>query len=327
MKLKINYEDEAVSLPGAVISKLDRASKRDMKLLFLLAASFERRVEFEAHRAEIIAHLSCTDAELNSSIAFWRGAGILDICEDADNIISESEEKHTAEADNSGGTLTAVPERKPELPDELPLYTTAELNELLEKDRPLSLLIDECQRIVGDIFNPREVSVVIGLFDYLKLDADYILTLTDYCVRKGKKSLQYIKKRAFAFYDDGVIDSATLHEMIRKLDAADGVEADVRKLFGMKDRSLTTKEKKFLTKWANDYGYGIDIIKKAYETTVDAINKPSVSYADAIMKRWHEEGLNELSAIEAAQNEKLPQDGSFDTDDFFENALKRSFKN
>ena len=93
----------------------------------------------------------------------------------------------------------------------------------------------------------------------------------------------------------------------------------------MKTRELTTKEKKFITTWVGEFGYGIDVIKKAYEMTVDAIHEPSPAYANAIIERWHKEGLADLAAIEAAQSDKLPSEGSFDTDDFFEAALKRSF--
>ena len=60
-------------------------------------------------------------------------------------------------------------------------------------------------------------------------------------------------------------------------------------------------------------------------------NEASVPYANAILERWFSEGIKTLEDIEKAEekrveeNQSEPKDGSFDTDDFFEAALKRSY--
>jgi DnaD/phage-associated family protein len=95
----------------------------------------------------------------------------------------------------------------------------------------------------------------------------------------------------------------------------------------MKDRELTTREKKFIEKWVMTFGYGMDVIKKAYEKNADATTDPTPAYTNAILERWNKEGLKTLAEIESAENQKLPGEGSFDTDDFFEAALKRSMAN
>ncbi len=83
------------------------------------------------------------------------------------------------------------------------------------------------------------------------------------------------------------------------------------------------------------FGYGIDVVKLAYELTVSATNEPSVPYANAILERWNADGLRTTEEIQAAldaEREKkagagrVDSVGSFDTDDFFEAALKRSFQ-
>ena len=85
-----------------------------------------------------------------------------------------------------------------------------------------------------------------------------------------------------------------------------------------------------LDAWSS-YGYGEDIIRRAYEITVGAINEPSLPYANSILERWHSDGLDTAAQIDAkldAEREKkgqTPREGSFDTDDFFEAALRRSY--
>jgi DnaD/phage-associated family protein len=98
----------------------------------------------------------------------------------------------------------------------------------------------------------------------------------------------------------------------------------------MKARALTAKEKKCIGLWFGKFGFGEDVITKAYEMTIAGTNgDPSVPYANAILQRWFDEGLRTIEDIEKAAAERAEaggsDDGSFDTDDFFEAALKRSY--
>ena len=82
-----------------------------------------------------------------------------------------------------------------------------------------------------------------------------------------------------------------------------------------------------------DYGYGIDIVRRAYDITISATNTPSPAYANAILARWNSEGLRTAQEIDARLEQEATEKGnagttlgnSFDTDDFFEAALKRTY--
>ncbi len=316
MKAELIYGKSAVVLPASVASRLDKATKRDLKILFALAASPERRENVERSAATIATEVGCTESDVMMSVAFWRGAGIIEI-----------DDRETTEIVEQARPEKQKTERKKKsnLSDELPHYTTAELNTILSAQEEASLLIDESQRAFGKIFNPHEIGILLGLRDYFGFDSEYILILLDHCVRNGKRSLQYVKKRAFSLYDEGITDPVVLHEHLLKLEAAATTEGEIRKLFGIIDREPTTREKKFISKWVGEYAYSVEVIKKAYEMTVDAIQKPAPAYTDAIIERWYAAGLRDIAAIEVAESEKLPVEGSFDTNDFFESALRRSF--
>ena len=86
-----------------------------------------------------------------------------------------------------------------------------------------------------------------------------------------------------------------------------------------------------LQKWC-EFGYGIDVVQRAYESTVGATNTPSPAYANAILERWNSEGLRTAAEIDAklaeeavAKGEGTSLGNSFDTEEFFEAALQRSF--
>ena len=95
-----------------------------------------------------------------------------------------------------------------------------------------------------------------------------------------------------------------------------------------------------LRAWVS-YGYDIEIIRRAYELTIDTAKEPSMSYANAIIERWNSENLRTPQQIDASIVEaKEKKNGigrpkkdwnptlgnSFDTDDFFSAALERSFR-
>ena len=82
--------------------------------------------------------------------------------------------------------------------------------------------------------------------------------------------------------------------------------------------------------------YPIEVIEKAYEITVDATSKPTLHYANTVLERWHSEGLLTLDQILDSYKEKGNAKGkksgasapdvssSFDTDEFFDAAVKRN---
>jgi DnaD/phage-associated family protein len=180
---------------------------------------------------------------------------------------------------------------------------------------------------MGKVFNVREINVLMGLLDYLCLDCEYIMMLLTYCVSIGKKTLHYAEKTAFSLYDAGITTSAQLAEEFKRRENAVSAEAKIRKLFGVGERAFTTKEKKFISTWINDMDYSIEIIEKAYEVTADATGKGAFPYANSVLERWNAAGLRTLEEIEAsykANSDSANENGSFNTDSFFEAAVKRS---
>ena len=133
--------------------------------------------------------------------------------------------------------------------------------------------------------------------------------------------------------DRGISTPEALEEEFCAVEAMRTLEGKVRAMFGMKSRSLTKKEEAFLRAW-NEYGYGEEVISVAYELTVNATGEASLPYANSILKRWHEEGLDTLEKIRESLEKRETDAGaesspilgnSFDTDAIFEAALSRSF--
>lgn len=329
MEWKWNYGQGVLNLPSAVLET--DATEEALRVLLWLAAD----PALFSKPAQLARLAGCERDGVGEILEFWRSAGILtngkeepDAPKKAKKAISDGVAK------SAPATAKPMPDAKPATvlarADELPNYSTAELAALLEKNQPLCTLINEAQNIWGKIFNTYETQILAGLSDYLQLDNEYILLLLAHCKRIGKKSLRQVERYAIRLADDGITDAAALEEFVKKAESRHTLQGKIRTMFGLGSRSFTAKEAAMLDSWIS-YGYDEDIVRRAYEITVGAINEPSLPYANSILERWHSEGLDTAAQIDArldAEREKKGQavmTGSFDTDDFFEAAINRSF--
>lgn len=324
MKLEFDYTDGVITLPASLAAKADRATKKDLKILFYLAAEPMVRVDFESAANFIALRAGVTRPELDASVAFWRGAGVISSPEEtARQEIAPVQTQNKGKEEKEG-------KKKVVSADELPQYTSDELEALLARRKEAGNLIDLCQQTLGKMFNTMEINVLLGLLDYLSLDKEYILMLCAHCAARGKKSLKYIERMAFSLYSSEVETPAELEEYFKNLDAFDSNEKKVRDLFGMKSRAMTAKEKSAVTRWFGEWEFEFPVVERAYEITINNISEPSVSYTSAILERWHNEGYRTVADVDAglAEYAKKKADahaGSFDTDEFFEAALRRSY--
>ncbi len=317
MKYKINYGTAVGAFPKNALDIVKRAGADELKVLLFLCSC-----EGNADEKKLVKLTGCKSESVRDALSFWRGAGVIDAADGEVSAVESTEE----------AKVEAVPEKKPEAKkklqrsEELPNYTSKELSDILEQRSDTATLINECQNIMGKIFNVREINVLIGLCDYLTLDTEYIMILLTYCMSIGKKNLHFAEKLAFSLYDAGICTSEELSEELRRRELAQSAEGRIRTLFGIGERAFTSKEKKMITAWIGEMGFPIEIIERAYEATADATGKGSIPYANSILERWYSEGLRTLEDIEAsiAQRKGEKSEGSFNTDDFFDAAIKRA---
>ena len=315
--ININYGNGISVLPASIIKYIDKAKKFDIKVLLLLATSDKFRTgKFEKLIAD---ELGCDESDVEKSIAFWNGTGLVTLTDGKEEIKAADKKEKNIESN--------VPKRA--RVSELPQYTSAELNALLQKHYNVVGLIDECQNVLGKIFTAADIKVLMGFVDYLGLDNDYILVLMHYAARNDMKSLRYIEKVAISCIDDGFTDAKVLQEALYAREEKAQIETKIKNIFGLGSRKLTTKEQKQVDAWVNSYNYDLAVIEKAYEITVTATSKPSIHYANAILEKWFAEGIKNIddanSLIEARNQEKQQEGSSFDVDDFFAAALNRSY--
>lgn len=325
MKFIFNSGNDVIALPkNILLNKLNTVSETELKVLICASAIATEKQSFDAEDIQKMCGLDLT--EIIIALQFWRGSDVLSVQGQSPVQNTQSEAQSAAVKDEK---LTLQK-------DEMPTYSGEDIAKLFEGNAELKLLIDECQKIAGKIFNPYEINKIITLYDYIGLSAEYVLLLYNYCKNKGKTVVHYFFKTALNLYDEGVDTPEKLQEYIKYKERTDSFKGKVKTIFGIFFRALTKKEDQIIEKWSESWGFGVDIIEYAYELTVNATSRGSLSYANKILENWHNQGITTLEKAKELDAEfkktRKPdnapaQNSSFDDDEFFEAALKRSYEN
>lgn len=308
------------------------ASDEELRVLILLLTSEE---PLSAEDLQKMARLdSLGDAK--DALAFWRGAGL---------IKTTAAKKKEPVSDATEDVPAEKPKKAPvRSADELPTYSGNELSTLIEKNN-LAAFIEACQQIYGKVLSSTDINILVGLREELHFDCEYICLLLKYYMEKDsdqKKPMRYIEKVAFSRYDEGVLTYEQLEAYIEKDRLMHSREGTLRKLFGIGERALTSKEETAFRRWCTEYNYDDAVIGLAYDLTVAATNKASVVYADKIIAGWNTAGCKTVSDVhallekekaekaakkptKAAKEKEKDELRSFEVDDFFAHALDRSY--
>lgn len=310
-KLKLNYGDAVVALPAAVIGEaMERAGKRDFRVLLTVCSDAGLRADLDAGLALAAMKCGCGVEEFEMSLAFWRGCGILDCGEE------ESSEVR-ADAKESLPSSAAT--------ERMPNYTGLELDTIVRGNPAIVEVLNEAQRILGYMFKTAELNDIVAMSEYLGLSGEYILGAVRYGHERGLRKLSAVKSMVLRFMQEGITTEEALKEHIALLEKRYSFEGRLRKLFGLGERKLTAKEAQIAATWADD-NLSDELLSKAYEITVNNTGKPSMPYAAKIIASWKERGVKTPDDIDTLPKKQNLRDNSFDTDEFFELALKRSYE-
>ncbi len=311
MKYKASYKSGAVCLPLGALDLCENLL--EVRLLMYLSHDLSAG---DMDDLQICARLACSEDELKSAVASLRAGGLLE----PEQALKPSQ----LEKNLSGVDMSLVMEQEPEI----------------------KTLIDECQNICGKIFTPTDISRIVGMRKSLGFDCGSLLMLFSYYGEKldsvGRKlTVSYVEKSAFSLYNQGIKSFESIQNYITQTEQKHSISLKLRKLLGIGDRSFTKKEKKFFDKWVLEWNMPFELIELAFNISVDTIGKAGLEYMSKILSDWHEQGITTAEqAVLASEEYKKTRSkptgdrnskatssrgASFEADEFFEKALKRSY--
>jgi len=285
-----------ILLPKEILNNIKSATADELKILIYNFG------EPECNLADMARDLGITLADAEKAVAFWRGAGIF----------ADAEEKTQKMAADTSAYRN---------------YSTEDINNALDRGGDFVMIksIAE-QALEKSTLTKNDLSTLLYLYDYVRIPAPVICGIITDCCANDKASMQYIYKTAHSLHEQGIDTYDKFEAYLARRKEINSQIGKLRKLFGMGDRALTAKEKKLFDCWFGEWSLSFDMVKLAYEKTIDNTGKLSTTYMNSILRRWNESGYQTVEDVNTGEaSRQAGVDHSFTGDEFIEAALKRGF--
>lgn len=277
-----------------------KATAVDYKILLWLAEDPEMLDDI----TNLAGVVGCTIDEAKNSINFWIQQGEI-------TVVDENVETRKQNA----GTI----------------YLSSDIEKIIRLRPELQRLVQSIELILDKSLSDEDIYIIIRMLDRLSLSETYIVKMVSHCATIEIKTIKKIWQFALKLQIKNIISEDDLDRELSSSKTGFDFQKEVQKMFHAEFRKLTAKEKKMIQTWY-EYGYDIGVVQIAYDATIKAIEKPLISYANAIIERWHTQGLTSPYQIAQSYKQHSPAESeiklgnSFNVDDFFEAALRKSYR-
>lgn len=225
----------------------------------------------------IAAVLSVPVSDVEEAIRYWTSSGILP-AEEVDRQL------------NAGKKQQPVQPPRSEIADSPETVDAARFKVSADREE-VRFLLTTAEQILGRPLSSTEQKGFVFFLEEYDLPADVIVMAVEFCCMHDRGNYRYISKLLAGWYEQGINTHPLAEEYIRNQTERLSREAEVMEAFGIKNRGLTTANRKYIMQWYQDYGFNIEIIRMAYERAVDQIGQASFPYIGKILQNWHKMGF------------------------------------
>ena len=257
-------------VPSYIVKRyINSSSHADLKLLLWLLSAGNDTAEKE----DICRLLNFDKEQLEDSLKYW--------CDE--RVLIKRGAKYSVNL-----MLTAF-----DIPAE---YSGEAIAKKVAEDPGIAKLLAEICELTGRLLSNSEASIIINLCDYGGMRPEVVASAASYCVENGKKGIRYIEKTSAGWNAQGIDTEQKAERYINEQREKKSVSGKIVKMIGASDRALTENEKKSIDQWAVQFS-DLDIIKKAYDITVENTGKYTLSYMNRILSNWNEKGYKKIGDI------------------------------
>lgn len=176
-------------------------------------------------------------------------------------------------------------------------YSLDELRQF-KSNEEIEQLLMVAEQYIGRQLTHSDMQIILFLYDQLHFSSDLIDYLLQHCVERGKKDFRYIEKVALSWHEQGITSAQDAQSASRKYDK---IVYTIMKSLG-KTSNPAPKELEYINKWTKEYGFLLDVIQEACDKTVMNTDTHRFAYADGILNKWYQAGVQRKADIEAADS-------------------------
>ena len=280
-------------VPVAVVDKyLKLATPSQLKvLLYLLRHQFS-----EINTAEIAKNLSMNEELIEEALMFWEQTELFSSSNTESKpkpsevqiqppmaSVSEITKTNTtvAVAQRSSGEVTLTP---------------SEIASELQKNNGMMEHFRMAEQLIGEPLTHMQQRSLLWQYQYLQVPGDIILTVLSYCRSIDKTSLQYEEKLLFTWWNQGICTMQQINDAIVKDQESRSYHGTVARTLDMKNKP-TPKQREYFDSW-QAMNIPIDLIRYAYEKTVEQTDKRSMPYMNKILTDWSKAGYKTREEVD-----------------------------
>ena len=250
-----------------------------------------------------------TEKDVQRALAYWEKLDLLKLSYDGDGsitdiILCDAEEPESAlpskeedpEAYDRTGRIIRMDAQpaQPEVPDKRSL--SAERKRQLREEEDIRQLFFVAETYLGRVLTATEANNLLYFYDTLGFSFDLVEYLIEYCASKGNPGARYMEKVAIGWYQDGI---RTVQQAKKQSSQYSKDYYQIFAAFGIKGRAPAAKEIEYMDRWLKQWDLPAQIVLEACSRTIIQAHEPSFSYADKILRSWHEQGVSTMEDVQA----------------------------
>lgn len=188
-------------------------------------------------------------------------------------------------------------------------YNYSECVEYINSSDEIRQMLPVLEGILQKQLNHTEISVFVTLVHWYGLPPACVALLAEYCRSIGKGTIAYIESTGVGWAGDEINTVDLASQKIARLRSLRSAWNTVRIALDIPERKPTKTEENFCDKWINEYNFGTDLVKLAFDRCIDKTGKLSMKYMNGIIENWFKQGI---STLEQAENEERPPQNNAD---------------
>ena len=289
LKISSSLSQDVTVIPNDFLDRYLPSANGDFIKVYLCLMCAVGKHESNLTLCRIADRLNCTENDVLRALTYWEKEGVLALTPGENDAGSEA--ALTAVADCPGPKTSALTK-----PSDVSSEKLAALGET-EEIRELFFI---AQQYLGRPLKRGDMQAICYYYDGLHFPPDLIDYLIEYCVNHGHTQLSYINRVAENWKAQGFL---TVHDAKNAVTSYHREYYDILKALGITNHHPIEQEITLMKKWLEDYRFSMEIITDACTRTVMNASRPSLSYTDSILSKWHRRNVRTLEDVKALDDE------------------------
>lgn len=205
-------------------------------------------------------------------------------------------------------------------------YESEDIADALDTDSSFTMLSEYAATNLEKQLNRNDLNTLFDLYDFYGMSTEFICGIIDYAATSNKRSMSFVFNSAVTINAQGINTYDQLESYLSAKRVSDSKAGRFRKLCGFGTRELSEKEKRFTDRWFLEMRLSFELVKLAYEKTVDATGEISLPYMSKILEQWYAKGIktpDDVASMDTKPKAAVGGNNDDDIEELFAAAAKK----